>query len=669
MNFSFMALNRLVEEHAAKDESLRRQLERNGKCLLSDGRALSDEALLEKLRSLGLTGVGRDWLDHVSRKVPSAEGLATVVTEHGGLDIREAQEDWVWIALVCLWERWFPDRPNFEMLDDRMHAGYQMRDEKPVEAVRQWLQMWQDFQLLMENFEIETLEEFDESFGGSQSVFNWVQDFSDTLHRAALTDRSFARRRLALCRDMLALAEKSERDRKLVGGFRKDLAESHADLGDYETVDDLYTHWLNEDPQCGWGWIAWSDLYYLFAPGEYRDAVKAERILKDGLAVPDVREREQLTRRLATLFEETGRPADAAAVRNDNIPSPHIHEEATREPQREQTPPHDERYSDLDTIIAELDAEYTSKTPEQALRAAQRRREEITPRLIDLMREATEAVRAGNDPPGDGHLFALFLLTEFEARDALPAILEAVSLPDERPIELFGDAVTEDLPRVLAALAAETPEVVDELIANRSLNRSVRWAAASTYLLWVRDGLLTREQAVARLREHLSEAVINRDDDVAGELVCELVSYAPHEALEEIAEAYDCGLVDELLISLESIKQHIAEGQAWFQEELRRCRPTGVHDTVAELQSWYCFQEQDVEEDHYGAPLPLPVSSMSLDEGDDWRPDLEAGEPWEEQEEPWETVAPIRNTAPKIGRNDSCPCGSGKKYKKCCRAK
>jgi uncharacterized protein YecA (UPF0149 family) len=26
---------------------------------------------------------------------------------------------------------------------------------------------------------------------------------------------------------------------------------------------------------------------------------------------------------------------------------------------------------------------------------------------------------------------------------------------------------------------------------------------------------------------------------------------------------------------------------------------------------------------------------------------------------------PVRNTEPKIGRNDPCPCGSGKKYKKC----
>jgi SWIM/SEC-C metal-binding protein len=27
---------------------------------------------------------------------------------------------------------------------------------------------------------------------------------------------------------------------------------------------------------------------------------------------------------------------------------------------------------------------------------------------------------------------------------------------------------------------------------------------------------------------------------------------------------------------------------------------------------------------------------------------------------------PVRAAAPKIGRNDPCPCRSGKKYKKCC---
>lgn len=31
-------------------------------------------------------------------------------------------------------------------------------------------------------------------------------------------------------------------------------------------------------------------------------------------------------------------------------------------------------------------------------------------------------------------------------------------------------------------------------------------------------------------------------------------------------------------------------------------------------------------------------------------------------------VAQVKNDAPKVGRNDPCPCGSGKKFKKCCGA-
>ena len=31
-----------------------------------------------------------------------------------------------------------------------------------------------------------------------------------------------------------------------------------------------------------------------------------------------------------------------------------------------------------------------------------------------------------------------------------------------------------------------------------------------------------------------------------------------------------------------------------------------------------------------------------------------------------EKQKPIVNSGPKVGRNDPCPCGSGKKYKQCC---
>jgi preprotein translocase subunit SecA len=34
-----------------------------------------------------------------------------------------------------------------------------------------------------------------------------------------------------------------------------------------------------------------------------------------------------------------------------------------------------------------------------------------------------------------------------------------------------------------------------------------------------------------------------------------------------------------------------------------------------------------------------------------------------------EKVETIRNRGEKVGRNDPCPCGSGKKYKQCCMKK
>jgi preprotein translocase subunit SecA len=29
-------------------------------------------------------------------------------------------------------------------------------------------------------------------------------------------------------------------------------------------------------------------------------------------------------------------------------------------------------------------------------------------------------------------------------------------------------------------------------------------------------------------------------------------------------------------------------------------------------------------------------------------------------------LAPVRREVPKVGRNEPCPCGSGKKFKNCC---
>ncbi|MCA8983906.1 MAG: preprotein translocase subunit SecA [Planctomycetaceae bacterium] len=59
-------------------------------------------------------------------------------------------------------------------------------------------------------------------------------------------------------------------------------------------------------------------------------------------------------------------------------------------------------------------------------------------------------------------------------------------------------------------------------------------------------------------------------------------------------------------------------------------------------------------EDEFIAEQPAPAP-----------PGVELGVP-PEPGAPQRTVDPIRNRIEKVGRNDPCPCGSGKKYKKCC---
>lgn len=313
---------------------------------------------------------------------------------------------------------------------------------------------------------------------------------------------------------------------------------------------------------------------------------------------------------------------------------------------------------DLDELVAELDEKYNGTLPREALREAQRRREEITPRLIELIRHATQAVRNGEEIDRNGQLFALFLLTEFEATEALPAILEAVSLPGEGPFDLFGDTITEDFCGLLAALTGDSPEVVDELIADRSLSEYVRWAAARTFLNWVRDGRMTRDEAVERLRSHLREAMKHQDGMGVTGIVCELLSFCPEEALDEIRTAFRSGLVEEGMVTMEFIMETIAEGDRAVQRSLKHCPPTGVEDTVAELSRWASFQEPARSRFATAGDSPKDPSRAAdglWDDGVDVAPRSAAS-------------APIRADGPKVGRNEPCPCGSGKKYKKCCGA-
>ncbi|MGA2497515.1 MAG: DUF1186 domain-containing protein [Tepidisphaeraceae bacterium] len=311
---------------------------------------------------------------------------------------------------------------------------------------------------------------------------------------------------------------------------------------------------------------------------------------------------------------------------------------------------------DPDRVIAELE-QGVGRLPEAAIRQARAHRDVMVPRLIKAIEDATAMIRQGKKVETNGHFFALFLLAEFQAREALPAVVEAISLPGEGPHDLFGGAVTENLAGILATLSDDPLSLIDGLIQNSGLDEYVRWEAAQVYSHLVRDGRLRREDAIEHLRQHLRREMQKADgSEIVTGLVHTLYDLWPKEAYEEIKQAFEEGLVETFMMDMKSIDHCIAEGEAGLQRRLGNLRIVG--DTIEELRQWACFRPEPPARINSAklALAPLPAEGYGKP-----RRAAEAGSARRPAIPPAQPVA-----AKRAGRNDPCPCGSGKKYKKCC---
>lgn len=314
---SFVAINRLIEERAAANQGYRRALKRSGKPLLSHARTLTDEQLLDKLRRVGIE-LSEASFAEVAEHAMSAEEIAkTAITA----DVQErfetpADEDWVWLALTILWERWYPEWPNLEQLDDRMQAGYALSGSDPVGTCEQWFEAWKDFLILYDMGSFKSIDDFDGAFGGTQFVSNWVGDLDMELANAAVEDPRWHERRLQFASEFLRrFPNEPDLTRE---NIRRALAEATFGLGDHAGGDELYRQWLKDDPRWGWGWIGWSDAHSGLGEDTARDPRRAEELLKQGLAVPGIRDREDLLERLALLCSDQGRDEEAATLQAES---------------------------------------------------------------------------------------------------------------------------------------------------------------------------------------------------------------------------------------------------------------------------------------------------------------------------------------------------------------
>lgn len=292
---------------------------------------------------------------------------------------------------------------------------------------------------------------------------------------------------------------------------------------------------------------------------------------------------------------------------------------------------------------------------EVALLAAGEQRDAITPELIVILDRVSAAPAYYLEHQDEClHLFAIYLLAQFRETRALDSFLRFFSLPGEQAPDLTGDIITYNGAAVLASVCGGNPAPLLRLACDETVNEFVRGQAIDGLLVQGIWGERPREAVISSLRDLYSTLPRPGDSYVWAELVGAVLDFNAPELLPQARQAFADGLVDESVIGLQDIDPDAPRESRGFprpsSEQLFqwfRGRNAPIN-AVEECSGWLCFGDDgetgwnddedfdDENDDHedFGDVIDLP---------------------------PQPYIAP-----PKVGRNEPCPCGSGKKYKKCC---
>lgn len=275
------------------------------------------------------------------------------------------------------------------------------------------------------------------------------------------------------------------------------------------------------------------------------------------------------------------------------------------------------------------------EVPRQEFAEVIHRREEFVPLLIEEIKRATE-LGAKADLDDDLATFALYLLAQLRESRALEPILEYFALDETTPMDLFGDIITQDGGRILAAVGHDNPEALEAYVKREGLSMWVQSATLQALALQALWDIRPREQVVRFFVELMRSDTFGNDVERWSMAVnaCELLH--PRDMLADIERLYKQNLVDPHIIGgFESWQQEAEEDPETYRERMRKYHPL-ITDAAAAV-SWMS---------HFRQPEP-PGPQKS-------RGTAAIG------------TSILKPSAPTPGRNDLCPCGSGKKYKKCC---
>jgi SEC-C motif/Protein of unknown function (DUF1186) len=229
-------------------------------------------------------------------------------------------------------------------------------------------------------------------------------------------------------------------------------------------------------------------------------------------------------------------------------------------------------------------------------------------------------------------------LLELHAVEAIEPLVKLFRRLDEA----IDDWVSEDLPQDLAEFGAAALEPLRAYLADPTHGDWSRVAAAKGIGLIAEKHPDLRADCLARLSAQL-DRFADQSETLNAFLISSLWDLRAVEAMPAIQRAFASGRVDE------SVTGDVEDVQIEFGLKSTREHPRKPN-ALKRLGERFGAQWRP-------AGLPPPDANRNFPETADDFPKLDA--------EPRAVALPYI-APPKVGRNQPCPCGSGKKYKKCC---
>jgi hypothetical protein len=219
-------------------------------------------------------------------------------------------------------------------------------------------------------------------------------------------------------------------------------------------------------------------------------------------------------------------------------------------------------------------------------------------------------------------------------------------MPPKHVDRLFEGVLTEDLHRILATFCSDDSSLLRKLIETEGVNEWVRDAARRAYAILAAVGAVSVGEVTDYYRDLFRGRLARVPSHVWSGLVDGCADLHAVDLRADIIRAYREGLADYGFCALRDIEREWARDPAESLESLKKDSGGLIEDIWKEIENW----PWDVEYDGDG-----DSGIGSLDETE-----------LEEERVLYSGPKPYLRVVPKTGRNDPCPCGSGKKYKKCC---